>query len=83
MLTDEEIKKLTEYQVLVFKDVFFTKEDGQFLENKIRKVQNSLDAVLKDRITKDQEMTILSHKLNETQNWINKAAKKLDLEFKN
>jgi hypothetical protein len=51
MLNTEDIKKLTEYQIEVFKDVFLTKEDGKKLETKVDKVQTSLDAVLKDKQT--------------------------------
>lgn len=43
MITIDEIKKLTEYQ----KDVFMTKEDGKGLEDKIDKIQTTLDGFAK------------------------------------
>ncbi len=60
MLNLNDIKKITEYQVEVFKDVFMTKEDGRQLEVKIDKIQNSLNAVVKDKQAKDGEMAVLN-----------------------
>lgn len=82
MLDTEDIKKLTEYQLEVFKDVFLTKEDGVELKSQINKVQNSLDAVLKDKQTRDQEVTVLNHRMKAAEDFLDKSAPKLDLEFK-
>jgi hypothetical protein len=45
MLDPQDIKKLTEYQLDVFKGVFVTKQDNAMLEEKMDNIQNSLDAV--------------------------------------
>lgn len=82
MLGTEDITRLTKYQIAVFKDVFFTKEDGQKLEAKVDIVQNSIDAILKDKQTRDQEVTVLNHRMKETEDFLDKAAPKLGLEFK-
>jgi hypothetical protein len=81
MLSTEDIKNLTEYQLEVFKDVFLTKEDGQKMDVKIDRVQNSLDAVLKEKQTRDAEVIVLNHRIKKTEDWIDKAAPKLDIKF--
>jgi len=82
MLEAEDIKKLTEYQLEVFKDVFLTKEDGKELKADIDRVQNSLDAVLKNKQTRDQEVLVVNHRMKNAEDFLDKAAPKLDLEFK-
>ena len=82
MLDTKDIKKLTEYQLEVFKDVFLTKEDKKELKTDINRVQNSLDAVLKDKQTRDQEALVLNHRMKNTEDFLDKAAPKLGLEFK-
>ena len=62
MLSTNELKQLTDYQVAVFKDVFATKSDIKGLETKIGNVQTSLDAVLKEKTTNDQERAVASHR---------------------
>lgn len=47
MLDTEDIKKLTEYQLEVFKDVFLTKEDGRIIKDKINQLQGSIGALTK------------------------------------
>ena len=81
MLTTDEIKKLTEYQVEVFKDVFATKDDIKGLEIKINNVQTSLDIVLKDKKTFEQEQTVASHRIKDLEDWTDKAASKLNIRF--
>lgn len=82
MITDQDIKKLTDYQKEVFKDVFFTKEDGQRLEEKIDKVQTTVDVLVKDVKDLKQEKTVLNHCMKKTEDWIDQASPKLGLEFK-
>jgi hypothetical protein len=41
MLSTDEIKQITEYQVDVFKDVFATKSDIARLESKINSLQTT------------------------------------------
>ena len=82
MLDSKDIKKLTEYQLEVFKDFFATKDDFKQLSPKIDWVQNSLDAVLKDKDTRDKEGFVLNHRMKNTEDFLDKAAPKLGLEFK-
>lgn len=82
MLSTDDIQKLTEYQKEVFKDVFFTKEDGQKLETKINNVQSTLDAVLKEKTTSEQDRTISNRRIKDLEGFADKAAPKLGLEFK-
>lgn len=77
-MTIEEIKKLTEYQ----KEVFVTKEDNKTLEDKIDKIQTTLDGFAKTSTDNKQEITVLNHRMKATENWIDKASSKLGLEFK-
>ena len=82
MLEAEDIKKLTEYQLEVFKDVFLTKEDGKELKADINRVQNSLDAVLNDKKTRAKEVLVLTHLVKNEDNFLGKAAPNISLEFK-
>ena len=81
MLKLEEIKKLIDYQIEIFKDIFVTKGDFGHLEGKINRVQNSLDALLKNDLKHDQEMTILGFRIEKTEDWIDQAAPKIGIEF--
>ncbi|MDR3643098.1 MAG: hypothetical protein P4L74_05755 [Candidatus Doudnabacteria bacterium] len=68
MLSTEEIKKLTDYQLVVFKEVFATKNDLKVLEHKVDKVQTSLDAVLKEKVTSTLERTVANRRIKELEN---------------
>jgi cob(I)alamin adenosyltransferase len=77
MLTPEDIKNLTEFQ----KTVFVTKDDLKGLEDKVDKVQTSLDVVIKEKTTNDQERKVANRRIKELENWVDKAAPKLDIKF--
>ena len=81
MLSTNELKQLTTYQVEVFKDVFATKTDIKGLETKINNVQNSLDAVLKEKTTNDQERLVSGRRIKDLENWVDKAAPKVGVSF--
>ena len=85
MLTPEDIKNLTKYQTEAFKDVFATKKDMEAgfekLDKKMTDLQTSVDAIAKDNLTKSKEMPVLSHRIKEVENWVDKAAPKLDIKF--
>ncbi len=86
MLTPEDIKKLTEFQLGVFKDVFLTSEEFQehaaILNEKFSNLQTSVDAIAKDNLTKGQEQASIAYRVKTVEEWIEKATPKLDLEFK-
>ena len=81
MIDTEDIKKLTKYLTEAFKDVFMTQEQGKKLEIKIDKIQTSLDAVLKDKKTRDGEVAVLNYRMKNAEDFIDKAAPKLGLKY--
>lgn len=81
MLDTEDIKKLTKYQIEVFKDVFATKEDLKKTDSKIDKIQTSLDAVLNDKQTRDQEVKVLNYRMKQAEGVLDKVAPKLGLKY--
>ncbi|MFA6908425.1 MAG: hypothetical protein WC289_00895 [Patescibacteria group bacterium] len=82
MLDIQDIKKLTDYQLNVYKEVFWTREEGKALDIKVDKIQSTLDAVLKDKGMRDTEITILNHRMMRTENFLHKASPKLGITFK-
>ena len=81
MLDSEDIKKLTEYQLEVFKDVFVNKEDLKKVDVKIDDIQNSLDLLLKDKKIKDEESIVANHRVKALEDWTDKASRKLNIKF--
>lgn len=88
MLTPEDIKALTDAHVEAQKLHFYTKEgmDAQFynkteMDEKFSTIQTVLDKL----VTKDQtqvvEETTLVYRVKKTEDWIDKAAPKLDIKF--
>ena len=82
MLDTEDIKKLTDYQIEVFKDVFATKGDIKLLEGRFDQMQTTLGSLVKDKNTKDQEMASANHRLDNAENWIEQAAPKVGVKFR-
>lgn len=74
MLSTDEIKKLTEYQVEVFKDVFATKDDFGRLEVKVNTLQTSVDNLSKDKKDRTQEMATVNRRLKDAENWVDKPS---------
>jgi hypothetical protein len=81
MLGTEDIKKLTEYQIEVFKDVFMTKEHGTKLGIKIDRIQTTLDAVLTDKQIRDQEVKVLNYRMKQAEDVLDQVAPKLGLKY--
>lgn len=81
MLTDLDIKNLTEFQ----KEIFATKEDLASLEaklgTKIDRLTNSVDAYAKQANTYYQEMLILSRRIERMEIWIKKVSDKVGIPF--
>lgn len=82
MLSTEDIHKLSSYLLEVFKDAFASKDDIKDINEKIDTMQNSLDAVLKDKVSKDQEIIILNHRVKNVEEWIDQASPKIGVQFK-
>jgi deoxyhypusine synthase len=80
-MTFEEIKKLTEYQIEIFKDVFVTKDEFGEMKLSFNRLQNTVDRILKETLTIRQEMASMNHRLTKTENWIDKAAPKVGVPF--
>ncbi|MFH1867123.1 MAG: hypothetical protein ABIJ81_03520 [Patescibacteria group bacterium] len=81
MLTNEDIKNLTEYQ----KGVFATKDDvaglGQHLGQRIDVLTNAVDAYAKKADTYHQEMSVLIHKVHRMEDWITKVSDKIGIKY--
>jgi hypothetical protein len=82
MLTPEDIKNLTEYQ----KTVFVTKDELHEvvadLKQSFSDLQASVDAAMKDKLLREQESAVVAHRMKNAEDWIDKAAPKLEIEFK-
>ena len=81
MLDSEDIKKLTEYQLEVFKDVFMTKDDGKELGTGIDRVQNTLDVILKDKQIAEQEVNVLDQRMKKAEDWIDEVSPKVQVKY--
>ncbi len=81
-MTPEDIKKLTDYQIVAFKDVFATKEDVKDLKGSLNTLQTSVDAIAKDKQTREQESTVLNRRMKNAENWIDQASPKVGVDFK-
>ncbi len=81
MITQKDIEALTKYQKEVFKDVFFTKEDGKKIESKIDKIQITADTLVKDAKDLKDDKLIMNHRMKKVEDWVDKASPKLGLKF--
>jgi len=77
MLTQEDIKNLTDYQ----KEVFATKEDFTELKSMFIDLQISVDSYAKKADTYFQEMVVLAHKVDRHEKWFHLIADKLDIKL--
>jgi len=81
MLTAQDIKKLSDYLLVVFKDVFVTKEDIGELKASFDMLQSSMDNIAKESLAKDQEATITAYRMKRAEGWIDQAAPKVGVPF--
>lgn len=81
MLTPEDIKNLTEFQKMVFVTQESFDKGIEKMQKSFSTLQSSVDAISKDKKDKTDEIITVNHRLKETENWIDKAAKKLDIKF--
>jgi hypothetical protein len=78
MLTPEDIKNLTEYQ----KEIFVTKEDlVKVLDEKLLPLQRSVDAIANGLKSQGDEIYVVNHRLEKTEDWIEEAAPKVGIKF--
>lgn len=81
MLTPEDIENLTKYQETVFITQKKFDEAIAGLQKSFSTIQSSVDGAMKDKLTKEGEITILSHNIKNAENWIDQAAPKLGIKF--
>ncbi|MEK7161301.1 MAG: hypothetical protein AAB729_01270 [Patescibacteria group bacterium] len=81
MLTPEDIKNLTDYQLEVFKGVFTTKEDFKELKDSFSTLTSAVDAFAKRADTYYQEMTVLVHKVERMEQWIKVVSEKIGVSY--
>jgi len=81
MLTQEDIKNLTEYQ----KEIFVTKEEFNSFRDEYRedfsKLQTAVDNYAKKANDYYQEMVMMNQKLNRHEKWILQIADKLNIKL--
>jgi len=78
MLTNDDIKRITDAQIEAQKEIFYTKEE---FDKKFSTLQTSVDAIAKDNKTKSQEMPVLNTRIKKVETWVEKAAPKLGIGF--
>lgn len=81
MFTIEELNQLTDYLVVAFKDIFATKEDISDLKDSFNSLQMSVDGIARNHLKMDQESIIQTYRMQQAENWIDKAAPKIGIEF--
>lgn len=81
MLTPEDIKNLTEYQLEVYKDVFVTKEDFNKVDKGLGNVQTSLEGLALEVKNISDTMPTINHRLEKTEDWIEQTAPKVGVNF--
>ncbi|MDR3642377.1 MAG: hypothetical protein P4L74_01985 [Candidatus Doudnabacteria bacterium] len=81
MLTSEDIKNLTEFQKTVFVTQANFDKGIEKLEKSFSTLQSAVDKVLKEKTTNDQERTVANRRIKDIENWVDKAAPKLDIKF--
>ena len=82
MLDTKDIKKLTEYLLEAFKDVFATKEDIGDLKRDVSKLTGIVEKSLKDEKNNSDEILVLNSRVKNTEDWIDQAAPKVGVQFK-
>ncbi len=89
MITDEDIKKITQAQLEAQKEIFFTKEemDEKFyskpeMDEKFSLLQSSVESFAVGTKTNAEEIKVVNSRVTNTENWIKQAAPKIGLEYK-
>jgi hypothetical protein len=81
MLTSDDIKNLTTYQLDVFKDTFATKDDVKDLKEEITGLRTSVDNMAKEVRAYYQEMAVLMHKVERMESWIKQVSVKVGVGY--
>ena len=82
MLTPQDLEKLANYLVEVFKDIFATKEDLDELKQSFSDLQTSVDNIANINHTTVGEAAVMAYRMKNAENWIDRAAIKLGIEFR-
>ena len=72
MLTAKDIKKLSDYLLVVFKDVFATKEElgdaFSILNNKLDGLQMTVDLIAKNNKEINEKLTVHEYRITKLEN---------------
>ena len=64
MITPKDIKNLTDYQIVIFREIFVTKEEfKEHISEHIIPLKNAIDAVFKELQLLQQNSIIINHRL--------------------
>lgn len=87
MLTHEEIKNLTDYQLEVFKDAFVTKdefkEESEKLNKKVDLLTNAVDSFAKEALKNSQEITVMTNRMAKMEANLKRVADKVGVVLEN
>ena len=86
MLTNEETIQIVDKFIDASKQIFYTKTDMDDKFDDLRKnfstVQTSVESFAVETKTNREEIKVTNHRIDQHEDWINKAAPKVGLEFK-
>lgn len=86
MFKVEELKQSSDFLLEEFKLVFLTKEemDERFerMNSKFDQLQTSVDGLVKNIVTDNQEIPAIGHRVDNVDNWVKKATPKIGLKYK-
>ena len=82
MLTDREIKRLSDYIIAIASDIFVTKAEFNELLAEVRRTLTVVDGYSKQMKDFNEEFTATKYKVYDTMEpWIEKAAIKIDVDY--
>ena len=81
MLTTKDLENIGEYlkNIFVTKDEF--KTEFEALDEKMDRLQTSVDGIAKQFQTNNQETIVQKHKVSRLEAWVIKAAAKIGLDY--
>jgi chromosome segregation ATPase len=82
MLEAEDIKKLTEYQLKAYKEVFLTKEDGKEIRADVQKLQADVSVLKADVFVVKEDQAEMKVTMNSLETKIDKVQNSLDAVLK-
>ena len=78
MLTNDDIKRLTDAQIEAQKEVFYSKED---LDKKFNALQTSVDSFAKEKKDNNEEILVLNNNVKDLQDWAEKVSPQVGIKF--